>query len=686
MKRKTLFISLLVLMAAAALAAAQQPQALLEYYENSSGDLKVVTAEGKELSADALSLGQEIPVGSTVVTYEGDFAEILLKPNGTILRVSENTNFRVEGLQGRAGEPQNTFSVAVGKFRAVVAKGDKARYSFKSNTAVCGVRGTDFGLVVLPTQSEIAFVVDGVIDFTNAAGRTIQVTAGMMADALAPAFQATAASPAAMAGYLKGLDFKKLLKSSVQGYEAGQAPAQAEQAQAAAEAAKETFVSKLMYLLGMEIGSVTIEEQTYAKAIIQPRFAFGKWKMALYLPVIYKSNMLDPQDWYSPRGNDNEWSFGADQHDWVDVGKDFVADLFLKIRYLQYGEQRDPFFFKLGNLNNITIGHGTIMRNYANDSDFPAVREVGLNLGVDREKFGFEAMVNDAAAAQIFGGRFYYRPLAPGFPLALGLTALTDIDPDKEEAYGRPILLNAGLDVDFPLIETERLKMILFTDVGAMAPYFREEVPAYAISSGFASEAIWDGSKPKNWGLAAGILGNILPLQYRLEFRWSDGTFRPAFYNSMYERNRQQYAKDIVSYLAYPDDPDYDNQTMGIYGEAGYTLEKVFFFEAGYLWPWYLKATGEMPDDYLLLRFGILKGLFPLYGSIGYERTRFMPTLLGEGGLDLFDARTVLSAMVVYPVAAMLDLAVTVATNVIEETPGSFKSFPTVSITLRANY
>jgi len=36
---------------------------------------------------------------------------------------------------------------------------------------------------------------------------------------------------------------------------------------------------------------------------------------------------------------------------------DITSDLFLKIRYVEWGTQRDPFFVKVGNLNDITIGH-----------------------------------------------------------------------------------------------------------------------------------------------------------------------------------------------------------------------------------------------------------------------------------------------------------------------------------------
>jgi parallel beta-helix repeat protein len=47
--------------------------------------------------------------------------------------------------------------------------------------------------------------------------------------------------------------------------------------------------------------------------------------------------------------------------------------------------------------------------------------------------------------------------------------------------------------------------------------------------SGFTLEAVWNNGAPHNYGAMAGVLGNISFIDYRLEFRYSDGIFQPAF-------------------------------------------------------------------------------------------------------------------------------------------------------------
>jgi hypothetical protein len=665
------------------LALSAQPAVILEYYENFSGDLRVMV-DGEEMYPEDLE-GEELPPGSTLVTEVGDYAELRLDPSGTIIRISENTNFTVQELQGREGSRENVFAVAQGKFRAVVAREKGARYRFQGPTAVCGVRGTDMGMLVERGIREVAFVLDGAVDYTNAAGRQIALQAGQLADAMAAAFEAMALTPAMIDQYGQDLEFQKLSKEDVSGYTPvpeAEAEEPTPEEEAKAQEVRESALGKVMQILGIEIGAVTIGDETYAKVIAQPRFSLGKFKFALYLPVIYQSNMLDPDDWYRPEGN-YEWSFGADQDRWDRIAMDFVTDLFLKFRYITYGEMRDPFYFKLGNLNDITLGHGSIMRNYANDSDFPAIRRVGVNLGGDLKegKAGYELMVNDASDPEIFGARFFFRPAA-SLPLALGFTGVSDIGPDVDGIYGDPILINCGLDLDLPLMEKEMLSIILFADVALMLPYYRE---AYGtVEEGLVWDAVWDGEELRNWGFATGLFGNIMPLDYRLEFRYEKGTYRNAFYNNLYDRQRADYAMELGTYLNNPDDPVYNTQTMGIYGEAGFSIEKIFYLEAGYLWPWYVNDTGvDRPDDFLHLEAGIRRGLLPIYATISYDRTRFVPDMLDSGfaGFDWFNEYTVLSGELVYPVAPMLELAAVVASNYVDG-----DNFISVSILTRANY
>jgi hypothetical protein len=714
MNSKILPILTILLLAAGGLFA-QEPAVVVEYYENNSGEMYVRTPDGAEYNVDQFGFGEVLPIGTTLITLDGDYAELRMDPTGTIIRVAENTNFRIDGLQGREGARQNTFNVAVGKFRAVVAKQDGSRYLFQGATAVCGVRGTQFIWSILPGVEEIAYVVDGVVDYTNAAGDTLTLAGGQAADALAAEFSAFTPPSDLVSDLERGMEFIRLRADEVPGYveKAAEPLEEAEVPEGGAEgearAGTPKWLEKMMKFLGVELGTATIydededEVETWAKVIIQPRFTLGKLKLALYLPIIYKENMLDPSTWYHPEGND-EWSFGRDQDGWDRIALDILEDLSLKIRYIQWAESRDPFFFKFGNLDNFTIGHGSIMRNYANDLNFPVERKLGLNLGLNGEKGGLELMVNDAAKPEIFGGRVHIRPFAPELKLGFGLTALADMDPERldygeSSLLGHPMFFNLGLDLDQPVIERDTLQMILFADLASMLPYFREDPVSLPDldTPGLAMDAIWYEGKLRNWGLDTGIFGKLLAVDYRLEFLYSHGTFKPAFYDAFYDLRSPAYVEELVSYLSDPSDPLYDTQTMGVRGELGYTMDKVFYISGGYEWNWPIdRASGEpWPADRFSIEFGLFEDLLPVYGSISLTREGLATVFINDSSMTLgrffskeedpsevrfFDENLILAGELVYPISPIMEIAVEVKSNVI-----GGEWYPSWSILTRLN-
>ncbi len=689
------------------------PYAVLAYYEDDQA-LEITDASGTPITD--IYYGMELQDGDTIRT-KGTVAELQLEPNGSIIKLSTDTGFTIENRQ-KSESDWNIFKLASGKIHAIAARaGLTNRYTIQTPTAVAGVRGTDFGIISHPGSEEKAFVLEGLIDYTKKdTNQTIQLGTGMVGDALADVFKAVKASQDQLKALVKGVVFSKLDPAKVPGHEQNGAKKQPETKpekeaagnkkaeepkkptkQEIAKQAKNNTMSAIAKILKLEIGTVTMEGQTWSKAVIQPTFNLGKLKLSLYLPVIYATNLFDPNDWYHPEGN-NEWSFGTDSSflnpnkktEWINRTKDFISDLFLKIRYVEWGKQRDPFFFKIGNLNDMTLGHGLIMKNFANDADFPSIRRTGLNLGIDGSKVGFEAVVNDLADPEIFGGRLYFRPF---WKLALGVSSVIDINPESApNAADSTKFITTGADLDLPIFENEALSFILFSDIAGMVPYQKGSVN---------TATLYDKATKtfRNYGWNAGVFGKILFINYNLQYRYFDGIFKPAFFDSAYERMRGTYVTRINNYLAHPDDPQYNTKTMGIYGEAGFGIADMFHVTLGYMWPWAEDKNFMDLDDELLVKLEVLPGTIPVvgvYGSVSYHRTKFIPTLLKRGdgaNLTLFDANTVVSGELIYPVTPMLNLAAVFSTSVKTDESGDIvyadglpKVVPSITIETRIGF
>jgi hypothetical protein len=700
MKRILFGLLILALLPAFAAAQGKVPAAagqklILEFVDGPDFSVAAADKSVKSLKTGIME-GDDIPVGSTIITGPSTSAELRLKPNGTIIKLAKSTSFTVAGLASTPKD-KNAFALVAGKIRAVAAKG--AQYQISSQTAVCAVRGTDFIFAVDEGAKAVLMVAKGLVQFdkTDGAGSvlgSIPVAAGEAADAFADAFASYKYSADQFAEQFGDLKFQKLLETDVPaqaGEPAPAAEAAAEPAPAAKAAPESAFMKWLREALGFEIGSVTIDETTYSKAIIQPNLAFGKVKLGLYLPIIYSANLFDANDWYHPAGND-EWSFGIAQFksgDYTGGALDLAKDVALKIKYFEYGTQlRDPFFVKVGSLDDLTLGHGLIMRDYANDTDFPSIRRLGFNMGLDTDGGGFELVANDLTAPQIFGARAFFRPV-PNFKLALGASAVIDWAPASVDPSLLPgnssdalKLIGAGVDLDLPIIQSSFLGIRAFADGAVAVPYTTEKIGS--VAPGLQYQLVYnkDTGEVKNWGAASGLLGNVLFIDWRLEYRYFTGNFRPAFFDGTYDRMRGQYAAQYLGYLANPSAYSDTPNVMGIYGEGGFKLfNDKLDFTLGYFWPWSLDAGTDIQkqlvqsSDDFQVKLTIKKGFIPIFdaaGAITYEK-RGLARSLVDKNFTLLDANSIFGGEIEIPVPKTpnLDLAVIFQTEPVRDGGGN---------------
>ena len=718
MKRTIALLALLmallpgVVMAQTAKKPAPKAQAVLEYSDDET-QLVITDTKGNPLIP---SDGLVLPVG-TVIKTQKTTAEIRLNPNGSIIKLSASTTFKIEGLKEADGTGSNDFAILGGKIRTVAAKlaGTTAPgYNVRTPTANCGVRGTDFAMKYdAENKQDWVCVQEGKVEFTNInTGDTVPVTSGQFANTFDAVFKAAVVDPARLAELFSDLDFVKLSPVDVSGVpveevakkapeEPAPAPAATPEASAPKVAANDPVMEFLKKFFGLEVGSVTINGTTYSKAILSPVISVDSFRLGLYLPIVYNTDMFNPSDWYRPAGN-NEWSFGSDKSGTMDIVADFAQDLALKVKYLEWGNQgSDPYYLKVGNLKTMTLGHGSVVRNFANDQDFPAIRKIGLNAGAKLGGFAIEGMTDDLASPAVVGGRLAMDII--GDQLVLGLQAVADLhlanasdlkSLGKVPAdYGDPILLVGGLDLQFFKVDMGGVfRTRAFADVNTLAPYFRSATGV--VDAGFSTKTIWD-SGLGSLGGEAGFAGNILLVDYRLTFQTERGLYTNALFQGNYYRGRNDLLKNLTGYMA-KSSTYTDVLNMGIYGSAGFDVG-ILNFQAAYRWPFELKKNGSIGPseaDFLLLGLGIPKDKIPfvkLSGAVMYTRTQFVPSLRDK--INLFDAQSILKGEVVYGLAQGMDLVIGVSTSVLRNNDGSViydgakpKVGPTVSLDTRVSF
>ncbi|MFW6139717.1 MAG: hypothetical protein ACOC7U_11175, partial [Spirochaetota bacterium] len=412
---------------------------------------------------------------------------------------------------------------------------------------------------------------------------------------------------------------------------------------------KESFIEKFLKM-NAYVGTVTIDDNVYARWVFTPELTIGKLGLGLYLPAIFSPDVgiLGFQDWQ----NHDEWDFRN--------FKDGVHDFILKFYYVSWGQWGDPLYFKIGSIDDFYLGHGFIVDNYSNMVYFPEERTLGLQFNVDAGRAGFETMVADFTRFQLMGGRFYVRPLGEDIPLAFGASAVhdrpksepTNIDGTTSEDQ-LPRIFVFGSDVELPIIALDVFSMEIFGDAAKMG-YMYKELPTDLqgkIDAG-ALEFV------KGLGTSVGLMGKIARIfRYKAAYRYILNYYEPGMVDSLWENRRLAYPDELQDLILYQKSESFeDTTTAGIFISGGMVLfkEKLDF---GLEFKSYTKISGaeETPVKKGSMYVNVAPGLVPkVYGSLSYNRTDKLEDIFQ----DPFDENTVLVANISYQLAQGIALSV----------------------------
>ncbi len=215
-----------------------------------------------------------------------------------------------------------------------------------------------------------------------------------------------------------------------------------------------------------------------------------------------------------------------------------TSDYLSIIRYIRYGLKNDPVFFKIGALDYYTLGHGSIMQHYNNSPTYDN-RRIGFVADIDFGKFGFESIMGSFSPAGVFGLRGYVRPLqftdAAEIPiignLEVGASFASDLNDNAGIINGNYNNVNRefnvtedkgainifGFDIGLPILKSSITDITLYAD--------------YSKIAGFGS------------GVATGVkfdfdASSLLQISAKLERRFNNGKYIPAYFNSFHEVQR----------------------------------------------------------------------------------------------------------------------------------------------------
>ena len=381
--------------------------------------------------------GQAVSNGDAIRVGEASFAVVIFLDDKSVVKIRENTDFQFV-------ETSNTRSLIIEQgttLHNVNSNDRKKAYRVETPVSVASVKGTQFSAFHDAVAGIDKFVgKTGNFDvFNTISGMTVNVGAGQKA--VSNALGQLIPAPAEPGDYPEDPDGESPDDSQEEQDEPEDQDDQQEQDnepetqeepqteepsteqepeperssdssepqadQPSTEQEPEPSAKKPLNL-GLGVGSATIDGVIYNQVALRPELSFGKLGIGLDL-VMYI---------------DNEGGIRKDE--W-DEASDFI-DKFLFIRW---GQKSDPFWFKWGSLNNVTIGYGGLLAGYSNMMEFPSVRKVGINTGVSFGNFGTELFLSNmkdfSRGGTLMGLRGTYK-LSDAIPLTFGLNFIMDMN------------------------------------------------------------------------------------------------------------------------------------------------------------------------------------------------------------------------------------------------------------------
>lgn len=269
---------------------------------------------------------------------------------------------------------------------------------------------------------------------------------------------------------------------------------------------------------GLYGGGLTfIDGDAYVQLQLQPDIPLGKVGIGLDLILLY-----------------NPYAEGTEPQILAEDGEswDSPSTWLRLIRYVRYGQPYDPFYVRFGELDYLTIGHGSIMSGYSNYDR----RGLRLNFRDAKNRSGIETMLNDLGSPSIFGGRAFLRPFQREennnflTRFEIGATYLTDINPNLQEEGEEP-LSAIGLDVGFPLFETSTFRLDLYDDIAFL------NTLSDTTESESETRAVEGSGTTTNlaWGNAVGVGFAFTQAIFKIEYRIFGDGYIPSVFDYTYE-------------------------------------------------------------------------------------------------------------------------------------------------------
>jgi hypothetical protein len=377
-----------------------------------------------------LTVGTEINARDQIRTGEASFAAMIFADDKSIIKVRENTTLEI-----REDASVRMVNIEEGKAMFNIAQQKNKEFRVQTPVSVASVKGTEFWVVTSGGVDKI-FTTEGAVEVLNRISyETINIGPGQMCvmnqsgqgmlipfspeelpdetmfNEAAPQQPETVEPESDYAEELPEEDTAEQAESGSVSAPAAVTVDDSETPEIPEAPAEEGSGSG--FGLGVGVGSATIDGKIYNQVALRPAFNIGKIGVGLDL-VLYidQEGKIRQDDWNNP------------------------AAILDKIYFLSWGKKnQDPFYIRVGGLENVTMGNGIALSGYTNMLDYPDVKRMGTEFSLQTKKIGLEGFIADwkelggeSSLPGLIGGRAVYK-MKLILPIHIGVSGVADLNP-----------------------------------------------------------------------------------------------------------------------------------------------------------------------------------------------------------------------------------------------------------------
>lgn len=285
-------------------------------------------------------------------------------------------------------------------------------------------------------------------------------------------------------------------------------------------------------LLDTRLGFGGLDEDFYLSLNIGA--AFQWWKLGVGVQAPLRFRVVDRTPKQDAVFRKEDWDEASD---WTRI-----------VRYISWGAPGEWIYGRIGVLNGVTLGNGTLVDRYYNTIDADHF-QTGVHFELNLDQGGTSLFMDNLLDPELAGIRGYVRPFAfsdfndLAKALQVGVSLVVDgaapLDPVLDGDQARQLDSSANLKV-----RTEPLVFVGFDVAWQLQP------AEWVVIRPFTDINVWTqtGGIGYHLGLLATFdIAGVVTLGTRVEYRALSADYSPAWVNSWYEVERLDFLPDPVT-------------------------------------------------------------------------------------------------------------------------------------------